>query len=162
MTSSLTVFDHLALHGLVADLPSRWLQRLAACGSSVAWPTSTRLLREHSPADHLWLVCSGVVQLDFHVPGGDVPIERIGADGVLGWSCLVRPFRSSVGAFVVEECKAVELRAGPLRELIAEDPMFGLEFTTRVLSVASQRLRVARERAADLRLAHGSGRNILR
>ncbi|GAA0505066.1 hypothetical protein Ade02nite_71190 [Paractinoplanes deccanensis] len=148
MTASLTVFDHLTLHGLVADLPSGWLHRLAACGMPVVWPAGTRLLREGAPADHLWLVRDGLVRLDFHVPGGEMPIELIGADGVVGWSCLVPPFRSTVGAFVVAECHTIELRAGALRGLISEDPMFGLEFTTRMLAVAQQRLNAARRRIA--------------
>ena len=34
-----------------------------------------RLMREGSPADQFWLLFSGVVELDFHVPGnGSVPI----------------------------------------------------------------------------------------
>lgn len=149
--SSLTVFDHLALHPLVADLPTGWLSGLAQCGTSVVWPTSTRLLREGSPTDQLWLLWSGAVLLDFHVPGGgDVPLERIGADDVLGWSCLIPPYRSTVGALVVSECAAIELRAAPLREFIASDPMFGVEFTTRLLTVAAQRVRVARQRVTDL------------
>ena len=151
MTSSLTVFDHLALHPLVADLPARWLAELATCGTPVVWPTSTRLLREGSPADRLWLLWSGSVLLDFHVPGvGNVPIELIGADGVVGWSCLIPPYRSTVGALVVAECRAIELRGAPVRELIAGDPMFGVELTTRLLMVAAQRLKAARQRVIDL------------
>ncbi|MEV4351448.1 Crp/Fnr family transcriptional regulator [Actinoplanes sp. NPDC049596] len=150
MTTSLTVFDNLALHPLIADFPARWLHRLAACGTPARWPASTRLLREGHPGDQLWLISAGLVQLDFHVPGGDVPIERIGGGDVVGWSCLVPPFRSTVGAFVVEDCHTIELRAGAVRELIAEDPMFGLAFTNRILAVAQRRLRTARGRVADL------------
>ena len=148
--SSLTVYDHLALHPMVADLPAGWLRRLAAYGTFVAWPASTRLLRVGGPVDRLWLLCSGAVVLDLHVGDlGDVPIETLAVGGVVGWSCLIPPYRSTVGAGVTEECRAIEIGAAPLRELIAEDPAFGLEFTTRMLDVAAQRMRAAQRRLTD-------------
>jgi CRP/FNR family transcriptional regulator, cyclic AMP receptor protein len=149
--STLTVYDRLALHPLLADFPAGWLRRLSVCGTMVRWPASTRLLRVGSPVDQLWLLWSGAVTLDFHVPGlDDVPIETIGADAVVGWSCLIPPYRSTVGAFVVDECQAIEIRAAPLRGLIAEDPAFGLTLTSRMLEVAAQRLRTAQRRLTEL------------
>jgi CRP-like cAMP-binding protein len=149
----MTVFDQLAMHPAVADLPGDWLHQLAACGREVTWPAWTRLLRERDTADAFWLIRSGVVELDFHLPGlGDLPIERIGAGSLLGWSWLIPPYRSTLGVLVVEQCAAIELRAAPVRELIAGDPVFGAAFTTRVLAGAAQRLRAARRRAIDLQL----------
>ena len=159
MASPLTVFDHLALHPLVADLPGRWIRRLAALGTSVTWPESTRLIREGTPLDHLWLPWSGVVMLDFHLPGhGDVPITLTGGGGVLGWSSLIPPYRSTIGAFIVEECHAVELRAGGLRNLIAEEPALGFELTDRLLTIAADQLHAAHQRVADLHSLHPADR----
>lgn len=151
MSSPLTVFDRLALHPLLADLPGSWLRRLARLGTAVRWPASTRLMREGTPLDRLWLPWSGTIMIDLHVPGrGDVPITVTGADGVLGWSCLIPPFRSALGAFVVEQCEAVELRGGGLRNLLSEDPVLGAELTGRLLTVAHKQLHATQQRVADL------------
>ncbi|MBM2616410.1 cyclic nucleotide-binding domain-containing protein [Actinoplanes sp. LDG1-06] len=159
MVSDITVFDRLALHPLVADMPGFWLRRLAALGTAVTWPAATRLIREGAPLDKVWLPWTGVVLIDMYVPGrGDVPITVTGADGVLGWSGLIPPYRSTVGAFVVEECRAVELRAGGLRNLIAEDPAIGAEFTGRLLSIATNQLHAAQRRIADFRRPSAAGR----
>jgi CRP/FNR family transcriptional regulator, cyclic AMP receptor protein len=152
--ASLTVFDRLALHPVVAGMPAGWLHELAACGRPVGWPAGTRLLREGSPVDQLWLLWSGAVVVDWHVPGrGDIPIDHIGPGGVLGWSCLLPPFRSGTGALAVAECRAVALRTVALRELIGGNPALGAELTRRMLAVATGQLRAARIRAAGI----GSG-----
>lgn len=149
MTASLTIFDHLALHDAVADFPAAWLHRLAACGSVVSWPESARLLREGSPVDRFWLLNSGAVQLDFHIPGrGDLPFETLGDGDVVGWSWVIPPYRSTVGALVVEPCEAIEMHADAVRELIGQDPRLGVELTTRMLVLAEQRLRTARQQVA--------------
>lgn len=77
--SALSVFDLLAMHPLIAGLPAGWLHRLAAFGQPVYRFTGHRLFREDGPADRFWLVHSGTVALDLHVPGrGDVVIEKAG------------------------------------------------------------------------------------
>ena len=85
--SSLTVFDHIVMHPFLGDLPSGWLHRLAVLADPVAWPVGRRVCREDGRADHFWLVRSGTVVLDFHVPArGDVVIQRVGPGGVVGCS----------------------------------------------------------------------------
>jgi len=148
---SLTVFDLLALHGFVADLPAEQLRRLAAHGRPVFHASGTRLMREDTPANRFWLVHTGTVALDFHVPGrGDIVIERIGSGAVLGWSWLLAPYRWRFGAVVVEDIRAVEFDAAGVRALIAEDCELGRDLTTRFLAVMAERLQAARHRLIEL------------
>jgi hypothetical protein len=96
-------------------------------------------------------VRSGVIDLDFHVPGrGDIVIDRVGDDGVVGWSWMLPPYRWSLGAVVAGECHAIEFDAAGVRQLIGEDPDLGRELTTRFLAVTADRLRTARHRLVDL------------
>jgi CRP/FNR family cyclic AMP-dependent transcriptional regulator len=146
-----TVFDQMALHPFLHDLPTGWLQRLATHGRIVLRHPGYRLLSEDASADHFWLLRSGSVALDFHVPGrGDIVIERIGSDGVVGWSWLLPPYRWSMGAVVADECRAIELDAAGVRRLIAEDPDLGRELTTRFAAVMAERLGAARRRLVEL------------
>ena len=89
----LTVFDQIALHPFLNDLPSGWLRRLAVHGHMVIRHPGYRLFTEDAPADRFWLLRSGSISLEFHVPGrGDIVVERIGGDGVVGWSWLLPPY----------------------------------------------------------------------
>ena len=149
--SALTVFDYLVMHPFLADLPARWLHRLTVQAYPVMWPAGRRILREDAPADHFWLVRSGTVALDFHVPGrGDVVIDRVGAGDVIGWSWLVEPRRWTLGAVAVEDCRAVELDARGVRLLIAGNPDLERELTARFLAVTAERLQAAHRRLVEL------------
>ena len=147
----LTVFDLLALHDFVADLPADWLRRLAARGRPVFHGAGRRLFREDAPAERFWLVHSGLVAVDFHVPGrGDVVVEHVGPGGVLGWSWLLAPYRWRFGAVVAEDIRAVEFDAARVRALIAEEPELGRELIARFLAIVAERLEAARHRLVEL------------
>jgi CRP/FNR family cyclic AMP-dependent transcriptional regulator len=149
--SALPVFDQLVMHRLVGDLPIDWLRRLAAHGRPVQRPIGYRLFREDGPADRFWLLRSGAIALDFHVPGrGDVVIERVGAGGVVGWSWLIPPHRWTLGAVVADDCRAIEFDAAGVRALIDDDPDLGRELTARFMAVLGERLRASRGRLAEL------------
>ncbi|WIN00128.1 cyclic nucleotide-binding domain-containing protein [Actinoplanes oblitus] len=154
---SLSVFDLLALHDFVADLPSRWLHRLALAGRPAFFTAGHRLCREDADADRFWLVHSGAVAVDFHVPGrGDIVVERIGTGSLEGWSWMRPPFRCRFGAVVAEQVHAVEFDAGRVRELIADDAGLGRELTARMHDVVSDRLQAARHRLIELYAYPGS------
>ncbi|RSM49333.1 hypothetical protein DMB66_45015 [Actinoplanes sp. ATCC 53533] len=147
----LSVFDQLVLHPFLGDLPVGWLRRLAAHGRPVLRYPGYRLFRQDAAADRFWLLRSGVVALDFHVPGrGDVVIERVGAGSVVGWSWLLPEYRWTLGGVVAEDCHAVEFDAARVRLLISEDPGFGRELTARFLAVMGGRLQAARHRLVEL------------
>lgn len=147
----LTVFDHLSMHPFLAGMPAGWLHRLAIHGRPALRHSGVRLFHEGAPATDFWLLRSGAVVLDFHVPGrGDIAIERIGAEGVVGWSWLLPPYRWSLGAVVAAECQAIQFDAAGVRRLLTEDPDLGREVTTRFLAVTAERLHAARVRLAEL------------
>lgn len=149
--TSLTVFDQIAMHAFLGDLPSGWLRRIAVYGRPVMRHPGTRLFAEGDPAERFWLVHSGVVALDFFVPGrGHVRLEQIAADSVLGWSWLVPPHRCTLGAVVAQEMSAVEFRAAGVRSLIGADPDLGRELTQRFLTVVAGRLSASRHRLATM------------
>jgi len=147
----LSVFDLLVMHPLAADLPAGWLRRLALHARPVYHVAGFRLFREEAPADRLWLVHSGDVAVDLHVPGrGDIVVERLGAGAVVGWSWLLPPYRYRFGAIVAEDIRAVEVDAAHVRSLIAEDAELGRELESRLLTVVADRLLAARNRLIEL------------
>jgi len=146
----LTVFDELVLHPLLGDLPMGWLQRLARHGRSVVHPAGRRLAVQDGPADTFWLLRSGAVALDHRTPvRGAVVIDHVGADGVVGCSWLVPPYRWATGAVVTGQIRAVEFRAAGVRDVIGEDPTLGLELTTRFAAVLAGRWQAAARRLAE-------------
>jgi len=149
--TSLSVFDLMVLHDFATELPSGWLRRLAVYGRPVHYVAGYRLFREDDNADRLWLVNSGLVAVDLHVPGrGDIEAERLGSGSVVGVSALVPPYRWALGAIVVEDVRAVEFYAAGVRAIMAEDPDLGRDLFQRLLRTSQDRLAAARHRLVEL------------
>jgi len=134
---------HPFLHGMSPD----HLAVLAQAGSDVTFPDRHRLFEEGGRATHFWLVQSGHVTVDVHVPGqGRVAIDSIGMGDLVGWSWLFPPFRWAFGAVAAGPVEAFEFDAGTVREYCASDPAFRAEVTERVAQVLTKRLQSTRNR----------------
>ena len=131
------------LRGLRAD----HLDALAATASEVMFPAGHRIFAEGGYAGSFWLVESGYVALDVHVPGeGPVIIGTVGIGGLLGWSWLLPPYQWAFGAVCVTEVKAIEFNAQAVRDRCAADPDLGHELTRRMFQVLAGRLQDTRAR----------------
>ncbi|WP_284740498.1 Crp/Fnr family transcriptional regulator [Amycolatopsis sp. RTGN1] len=117
----------------------------------VAFAAGERLCEEGRPADRLWVLESGRVEVDTAVPGrGDVVVQTLGPGELLGWSWLVPPHRWDFGARALTTVTAAELDGQLLRDLADADPAFGYALTRALFEVLAHRLRGTRARLLDL------------
>jgi CRP/FNR family transcriptional regulator, cyclic AMP receptor protein len=134
---------HPFLHGMSRD----HLAVLAETASDVTFPTRHRLFEDGRSATRFWLIQSGYVALDLHVPGqGRVRIDTIGMGELLGWSWLFPPYKWAFGAAAASRVEAFEFDGRAVRALCAADPALGYEVTQRVAQVLSKRLQSTRVR----------------
>ena len=137
----------LATHPFLHGMTREQLAVLAAAASDVMFPAGQRLFEDGGNADHFWLIESGHVTLDLHVPGqGRMKIESIGMGELLGWSWLFPPYRWAFGAVAATPVKAFEFGAPTVRASCASDPELGYELTTRLARVVASRLQATRVR----------------
>ena len=138
-------------------LPADVRQRLMAIASEVSFPQGTRLFEEGGRADRFWLIRTGTVDLDIHVPGRRAAlIESLGHNELVGWSWLYgRTWH--LGAEAATPVRAYEFDAETVRTLCAEDPVFGQSIALWVGGVVAHRLHAARTRLLDLYGPYGSG-----
>ncbi|MEW2250603.1 cyclic nucleotide-binding domain-containing protein [Streptomyces sp. NPDC006975] len=124
----------------------------------VSFETGERIFNEGGRADRFWIIHTGTVALDVHVPGRQAAvIESLGAGRLLGWSALVPPHHWHLGAEAASPVRAYEFDAEAVREMCAEDPALDHELCTYVTGVIARRLRSARMRLLDLYAPHGAG-----
>ena len=134
---------HPMLHGMSTD----HLAMLAGSASDVAFPAGHRLFEEGGSADHFWLLQSGSVALDLHVPGqGRVQIDTVGLGELLGWSWRFPPYRWAFGAVAASPVEAFEFDAQAVRASCASEPELGHEVTERLARVLAKRLQSTRVR----------------
>jgi CRP/FNR family transcriptional regulator, cyclic AMP receptor protein len=148
---STTGAEALAAHPFLAGLREDHLAALAGHAMPVRLPTGTRLFAEGGIAERFWLIRSGQVVLDVHLPGrGTVLVETLGAGQVLGWSWLEPPYRWHFGATARAATDAFEFDADAVRELCEADPALGYALLRRFLPVVVDRLQASRIRLLDL------------
>ncbi|MFE2064365.1 Crp/Fnr family transcriptional regulator [Streptomyces sp. NPDC059467] len=133
-------------------------ERLMRLAREVSFAAGTRLFEEGRHADRFWVVRTGTVALDLHVPGRrPAVIETLGQGELIGWSWHFPPYLWQLGAEAMSPVRAWEFDAGAVLELCAEDAGFGRAIAVWVGRVTAQRLHASRVRLLDLYAPYGSG-----
>ncbi|MVU78257.1 cyclic nucleotide-binding domain-containing protein [Nocardia sp. ET3-3] len=141
----------MAAFAPLASLDRAKLTTLAAAGRDVEYPAGRRLIVEGQRADRCWLIRSGRVLLDAHVPGrDDVVVQSLGPGDLLGWSWLVPPYRWHFGAVTAGPVRAIEFDSARLTEFATADPAFGHALTLLLFEALLERLQATRARLLDL------------
>ncbi|WP_327368099.1 Crp/Fnr family transcriptional regulator [Streptomyces sp. NBC_01217] len=110
-----------------------------------------RLFEEGRRADRFWIIRSGQVEVDIHVPGRrSAVIETLGPDDLLGWSWLFSPHVWHMGAHVVRAGEAVEFDAAAVRSLCETDAVLGRAVYKYVAETVAARLYGTRKRLLQL------------
>ncbi|MGW0710920.1 Crp/Fnr family transcriptional regulator [Streptomyces sp. NPDC002643] len=139
-------------------LPAEHRQRLMRVAREVAFPQGTRLFEEGGRADRFWIIRTGTVELDMHVPGRRAAvIEALRPNELIGWSWLFSPHVWHLGAEAATPVRAYEFDATAVLLMCQEDPALGHAVTRWVGDVLAHRLRCARTRLLDLYAPYGAG-----
>ena len=137
----------LATHPFLHGMSREHLDVLAKTASDVTFPARHRLFEDGGSASRFWLIRSGYVTLDVHVPGqGRMKTETIGMGELIGWSWMFPPYEWAFGAVAVSPLEAFEFDARAVRACCASDPALGYEVTRRLAQVLAKRLHATRIR----------------
>ncbi|MCX5205780.1 cyclic nucleotide-binding domain-containing protein [Streptomyces sp. NBC_00237] len=144
-------------------LPAEHRQRLLRIAREVAFPAGTRLFEEGGHADRFWIIRTGSVALDTHVPGRRSPvIETLGHGELVGWSWMFSPYVWQFGAGTQTPVRAYEFDATAVRSMCNDDTALGMAVSQWVGRVLAHRLHAARTRLLDLYAPYGSGSGMRR
>ncbi|MFH8371648.1 Crp/Fnr family transcriptional regulator [Streptomyces sp. NPDC018031] len=142
------------LHGLTGD----HRERLLSTAHDVSFAAGTRLFEEGGRANRFWVVRTGSVTLDMHVPGRRAAvIETLGPGELVGWSWLFPPGGWHLGAEALSPVRAHEFDAAVVRRLCQEDTGLGYELVLACAQAMGERLQSARTRLLDMYGPHSGG-----
>ncbi|MFF3500975.1 Crp/Fnr family transcriptional regulator [Streptomyces sp. NPDC003247] len=143
---------------LSTALPAEHRERLMRVAREVSFASGERLFEEGRRADRFWIVRTGTVVLDLHVPGRRaVTVESLGHGELVGWSWHFPPYRWQLGAEALSPVRAWEFDAEAVRAMCAQDADLGRAIATWVGRVVAHRLHASRIRLLDLYAPYGSG-----
>ena len=143
--------DQLAEFKLFAGLTPADRLIVSELAREVAFPAGIRMFEENDPASGCWLILSGRVALENHVPGrGSVVVQTLEGGDVLGWSWVMPPRRWHLSASVMEHTNTIELDTDRLLQLAERDPVFGYRLLLGMFEVVLNRLQSTQARLLRL------------
>lgn len=136
-----------AFEGMASDQ----LELIAGCAHNETFKQGERLMREGDPADTFYVLRSGRVALEIHVPQrGALTIETLDTGDLLGWSWLVPPYRVDFDAVAIETAHVIAFDGACLRGKSDQDHALGYELMKRFVPVIVERLQATRIRLLDV------------
>ncbi|MET8329624.1 cyclic nucleotide-binding domain-containing protein [Streptomyces sp. NPDC005181] len=131
--------------------PEGRARMLSETAREVSLPVGTRIFEKGRRADRFWIIRSGQVELNLHVPGGRAAVmETLGRDELLGWSWLFPPHIWHLDAVAIHPVEAVEFDAAAVRALCDDDAELGRTVYKYVAETVAARLRGTRTRLLAL------------
>ncbi len=132
---------HPFLDGMAAGL----IGGLEDCAAPCSFRRGEYLWSQGQPADRLYLIATGTVSLEIHVPHvGPQHIDTVRAGDALGFPWLEVSYRWKFDARATTDVQAIGLDGGCVRERMEANAELGYQLLRRYLPVLWRRLEAAR------------------
>lgn len=123
------------------------LRAIAMITEKIELPEATMVLHENQPADHLYLLLEGGIDLIFHSQEEyhpknvkTLPVGEINPEEVFGVSSLIEPFHYNASAITSQDSKILVTDAKALRELVEQDTQLGCKLMQQIAKAVMERL----------------------
>ena len=125
------------------------LKQLAMLAEEKRVPARRTMFYEHDPADCLYVIVQGEVNISYTLGNGQQRVVDTLVDGdLLVWSAMVEPYRTTGIGTTAKETQLLAIPAAPLRELCESDPELGARLMNQVVKLLAHRLVGARVQLA--------------
>lgn len=112
----------------------------------VSFRAGIKVLEQGGPADYLYLIERGMLQISYKPYDGDpITITHLTPGGLFGWSAVVGSPQYTSSGIAVEDMDAIRVRGSDLRRLCVENPDAGRAILDRLASAVSARWKDAHE-----------------
>ena len=142
-----------ALHSceLFTGLSDEEVEQVAAIAAVETYQAGQEIFAERQPADRLFILSSGRVQMHIHLgsslqPDRELTVEEVEPGRVFGWSSLVTQQRFTASARALEPVTVVVIEAADLNALFDRNAHIGFVVMKQLAKVVASRLNHTRQR----------------
>jgi CRP-like cAMP-binding protein len=122
------------------NLDEKYMDLLKPLFEPYSCNAGVTVLKQDTPADYLYLVVSGAVEMSYKpYDGVPITISHVEKDGLFGWSAVVGSEKYTSSAIAIEDLETMRIRGSELRRLCVEHPEAGKEILERLASSVSSR-----------------------
>ena len=117
-----------------------------------SFPAGTVIFRQGEPADFLYLVITGTVDMSFKPYDGGMPmtISHVEKGGLFGWSAVVGSEKYTSSAIAIDAVSTFRVHGEELRAFCIEHPEAGKNILERLADVASYRWKDAHQQVKSI------------
>jgi CRP/FNR family cyclic AMP-dependent transcriptional regulator len=145
----------LAKHPFFEGLEQRYLELLTGCASNMHFKAGETLFKEGDEARQFFVIREGIVRLEVFAPGqGEITIQTVDANDIVGWSWLFPPYRWHFSGRATTPLRVIALDGECLRGKCEQDHSLGYEFLKRFSHIMMDRLQATRLQLLDLYQVH--------
>jgi signal transduction histidine kinase len=131
------LLEQLRASPLFADVPDEPLQKLAKSAEPVHLRAGEQLIREGDPAEELYVVVNGELEIRKQSGKAEVALTRVGPGSIQGEIAAFERSRRMASVYAVGECNVLRLPFESVRAMLAADP----DVATALLRTVTSRLR---------------------
>ena len=136
---------------LFKNLDEKYMDLLKPLFEPFSCNAGVTVLQQGSPADYLYLVINGVVEMSYKpYDSVSITISHVEKDGLFGWSAVVGSEKYTSSAIAIENLQALRIRGSELRRLSADHPEAGKEILERLASSVSSRWKDAQAQVKSM------------
>ena len=118
-------------------------------------PAGDVILQQGAPAQYLYLVVRGAVEMSFKpYDGNSITVAHVEKDGLFGWSAVVGSETYTSSAIAIEDVEAFRIRGNELRKFCVEHPEAAKDILERLADGVSSRWEDAHNQVKSM-LAQG-------
>lgn len=126
---------------LLANFSRPVREKLLSLSEPFHFAAGDTIFEKGAPSLYLYLVKSGRVGIELHIPAwGRRRILTVGPGELFSWSALIEPRIETASALALEETEVLGVKGGTLMDLCREDPEFGFQLYRTLAEVITDRL----------------------
>ena len=146
-----TLAEYLTEHPFLKGMKAEHIELMVGCASNVRFNPEEYLFREGDSAHSFYFIRHGRLALEaFRPHKGNIVIQTLNSDAVLGWSWLVEPYVRHFDCRAMELTRAIALDGTCLRGKCEQDKELGYELMKRFVNVMEEELDAIRLQLLDI------------
>ncbi len=142
--------EDLKCCGMFGGLSSTELAALTGMARTEKVSAGTRIIKEGTPANALYLLKEGRAAVRMTSRDGhEVVIDQLQSGDVFGWSAVLESTTFKSAIWALEDCSLIVVDGGKLRELLETTDHMGYRVVRGIAGVVANRLEKLRARLVD-------------
>ena len=133
------------------DLDENHMNLLRSLFEPYSCQAGTVILQQDAPAEFLYLVISGTVEMSYKpYDGNPITVSHVEKDGLFGWSAVVGSEKYTSSAIAIGNVETFRVRGSELRKFCIEHPEAGKVVLERLADGVSSRWKDAHQQIKSL------------